>query len=527
MGVMEWLGIREDASSSVPQLRSEVTAAREQVAMLQESMADLELAMEDVGWDRLNAASTQEFSRSGLERSATLCRIMAVKHPLIKRGLAIRTSYVHGQGVEISARSAGDDGEQDVNAVIQRFLDDRSNRAALTGQQATEELERALGTDGNVFLACFTSPLTGRVQVRSISFSDIQDIVTNPDDRDEPWYYRREWVERTWTSAGTFVDQQRQAYYPDINYFPASRPQSIGGVPVRWDAPILHISVNRLDGWQFGIGDVYAALDWARMQRDFLVDWATLVKALSQFAFRASTRGSKSQRLREKLARIPHGNPALGNENAVGATFVGDENTTLEAIPKTGATIDSESGKPLATMIAAALGVPVTMLLSDPGQTGARAVAETLDKPTRLEMENRRGIWSEAYRTLLEYVVREAVRAPQGPLQGTLRRDPYSGQLDYELSGNNTSLTLDIEWPTLEDTPLDVVVDAIVAADSTGRFPPEQTLRLLLIALGVKDVDEVMAGMLDDDGRFIPPLVSAGQAAADAFRRGDDPAGVI
>src|SRR5690606_5338664 len=117
-------------------------------------------------------------------------------------------------------------------------------------------------------------------------------------------------------------------------------------------------------------------------------------------------------------------------------------------------------------------------------------------------MEGRRGIWDEALRTLCEYDIREAVRAPQGILQGTLRRDPYTKQLDYVLAGNDTSITLDIEWPTLEDTPLDVIISAIVAADSTQAFPPEQTLRLLLAALKVKNADEIIGEMLDDDGNF-------------------------
>ena len=34
------------------------------------------------------------------------------------------------------------------------------------------------------------------------------------------------------------------------------------------------------------MGDVYAAMPWARAYKGFLTDWARLVKALSKFAWR-------------------------------------------------------------------------------------------------------------------------------------------------------------------------------------------------------------------------------------------------
>lgn len=495
--------------------------------LFQESLADIELAMEDSGWKKIAAGADTEFSRAGLGRAATLGRVMAVQHPLIKRGLNLRQAYVFGQGVQVVARANGDDGAQDVNAVVQSHMDDQGNRDALWGDQAQEELERALGTDGNVFIACFTNPRTGFVQVRSVPFDEVVDVITNPDDRDDPWYYRRQWTERQITREGRVVDVARTAFHPAITYRPATRPRALDGHEVLWDAPIKHVGVNRLDGWAFGIGDAYAALSWARAYRDFLADWAVLVKALSQFAFRASSKGSKAQRLRENLARRPAAAAApAGNENTVGATAVLGPDTTLEAIPKTGATIDSESGRPLAAMIAAALEVPVTTLLSDPGQTGARAVAETLNLPTRLTFQQRRSLWANTYRAVLGYVILQAAKAPQGPLRGTIQRDPFTGREVLTLAGD-TDTTIEVDWPPLDEVDVQAVVDAIVAADGTGKMPPEQTVKLLLQALGVPDVDEVLADFLDEEGRFVDPYTTAGQAAVDAFRRGEDPAAVV
>ena len=51
------------------------------------------------------------------------------------------------------------------------------------------------------------------------------------------------------------------------------------------------------------------------------------------------------------------------------------------------------SNEAIKRMVSAGLGIPITMLLTDPGVTGARATAETLDEPTQLEFGVRRGLW--------------------------------------------------------------------------------------------------------------------------------------
>ena len=102
-----------------------------------------------------------------------------------------------GQGVEIGARANRRRtrlGEQDVNAVIQDFLDDPDNPRTFTGAEARSRLERALSTDGNQFISLWTKPRTGRVQARIVPWDEIIDVVTNPRDRSQPWFYKRRWV---------------------------------------------------------------------------------------------------------------------------------------------------------------------------------------------------------------------------------------------------------------------------------------------------------------------------------------------
>ncbi|ROO82590.1 hypothetical protein EDD29_0070 [Actinocorallia herbida] len=510
------------------ELAEQLRASQAMTSQLAEGMADLERRMYDPGWQRMLGTAEQEFTREGLRQIASVSRLMAIKNPLIRRGLALRYGYVWGQGVEVTARATGnDEGEQDVNATVARFLTDPSNLRTFSGAQARETNERALGTDGSVFYALFTSPKTGRVQVRTLPYDEIVDIITNPDDVSEPWFYRREWTTATGTSSTTNV-----VLYPALGHRPNYRPhweedQFGQTVRVRWDAPVYHLRVNAQLGWKYGLGDAYAAIDWAYAYRDFLTDWARLVKSLSRFAWRLTSKGSKQAAARSALSALPS-RTASGESNWAGATASLPTDMSLEAVPKSGATIDSESGRPLAAMVAAAMDVPVTMLLGDPGTVGARATAETLDEPTRLAMEGRRAIHTAALMEILQYVITEAVRAPAGQLHGSIVVDA-DGIERLSLDGD-TDTTIDVVWPSLTKIDPTSLVTAIVEADTTGYLPPLVVVRLLLQALGVRDIDSIITAVTGDDGEWEPPGGedgAIGQALMARFRKGGDPAALL
>ena len=512
---------RDTSTLRVAHLEEQLGASMNELEILRESLADVELAYEDRGWLRLSMQAQLDLSSNGRHQIRDLCRVMAVVNPLVKRGLSLRKAYVWGQGVNITVRDQSDSG-QDVNGVITAFLEDPGTVKALSGSQAHEEMEQRLYTDGEGALALFTNGLTGRVSPRWLPIEQITDIIPDPDDAETDWYYRRDYSERVVTVGGDLVERMRTVYYPALGYEPqaASRPRYINGAEVMWNAPVRMVTANRPTGAARGIPDSFAAIAWARSYKEFLEQWAVLMKALARFAWQTKTRGDRTKQAAAKVAAAPATDPRGGNQAGVGAHIVTDPTTTLEAIPKTGATLDADSGRPLAAMVAAALDVPVTMLLGDPGVTGARAVADTLDQPMELAMNLRRELWSGFLRDVLNYVIDWAVRAPQGPLKGRITRDPGTDRV-IVLLPDEDDRTIDIAWPDFDSTPVETLVKAIVEADGTLKMPPLVTLRLLLQALKVRDIDEVLDQVTDDDGNFIPPDNAAGQAAVDRFRRGD------
>jgi hypothetical protein len=520
---------RQGDRGDITALREELRAERDSVELLRESMAALELQLHDPGWQRLAAAANLEFTAEGLCRLREICRLYAVKSPLIKRAVELRAAYVWGEGVQVSARATGksaDAGEQDVNAVIQEFLAGRGNVRCLTGQQARERLERRLAVDGEIPILLTSDPATGRVRARIFSADEIVDIRCDPDDAERPWYYLRRRAVTSWDAAGTPVMSTEERWHPHLDHRPLLRPAAFGPVPVDWSSPILHVAVNGLPGWHRGLPDVYAAVDWAKAYKEFLEQWALLMKSLSRYAWRAKAPAAARAATRSALAAAP---PVDRHDPtrplATGATVSLSPGAELEAISKTGATIDADSGRPLATMAASAVSLPVTMLLADPGQTGARATAETLDRPTELCMSLRRGLHAAVIRRICEHVIAESVRAPRGALRGTIT--VIDGEEAVTLDGG-TDQTVDITWPDLDEADPAATVKSIVDASSTGVMPPEIVLRLLLAALGVADPDGIIGELIDDDGEFQWPSTpaggGAGLAALAALAQGQDPA---
>lgn len=525
-------------------LADQLEAASNTIELLEESLASIELAREDAGWKSLIFDAELQFSRAGLRQSAQLCRILAISNPLIKRGISLRTSYIWGGGVQVAARATGNStdnpNEQDVNAVVQAFLEDPDTLNALWGVAARIRNERALATDGNIITALWTDRATGKVRPRLIPFDEIQEVISNPEDSMERWFFLRQYtvqVRESGTLPGTerLRTETRRVLYPSIDYRPARRPKTHAGVPIEWDAPVAEMAVNRFDTWDFGVGDAFGAIEWARAYSGLLTDWAKYIKALSRFAFRATAdrtskarKAAATQRAAQQQTSAAASLPAPRGTDPVGGTVHLGPGQNLERIGSgSGATVDAGAGRPLAAMVASNLDIPVTMLLGDPGVTGARATAETLDKPTELMAQLRRDEWAAYLRRVLDYVIDKAARAPAGPLKAArIVRDNAVNRETVILAGD-TDRTIEVSWPDLSETPLKELVDAIVAADGTDKVPGVVILKQLLNALHVADMDEIVEKATDDDGNLIDPSVTAGDQAVKAFRNGEDPAEAI
>ena len=461
-------------------LIAELAAANSSIEVLTEALADIEasFAAEDLGWRKTTAAGvfTPEFRKA---RTAD-AEAAAVMDPLIKRGSILRTAYVFGAGVQVSVRDDAKTG-QDVAAVVNGFWEDEDVQETFSSVQALLTHERQNGTAGELFLALPTDPRSGRVRVRSLPPASIDDpIICDPEDAARPWFYKRTWTDKHGTHT---------VLHPALSYRPSSRPTSYDGVPVRWSDPVLHVAVNQVGGR--GVGDLWAALRWARTYIGFLSDWAALMRALSKVSTVLTTRGDRVQQAARHMAGLSQ----PGN----GLALTADDQ--LQALSTSGARFDADSGRPLAVMVATALDLPVTTLLGDPGLTGARATAETVAQDSWAAFALRQDLWRMTIKRILDYVVDAAVIAPLGPLHGTIVRQ---GDRLTAVLPEGDDRTIIVTFPERDQADALAKVQAIVAAAGTETIPHLTIARLLMEALEVPNLDDVLALITDDDGNFVP-----------------------
>ncbi len=500
-------------------IQEQLHAVLEHNEFLTENLAQLELALDEQGWQRADHQLDWEFSREGLDQIIALARLNALKNPLIKRGIRVRAQYVFGQGVEITAD------DEDVNEVVQRFIDDRGNRTELFGHRARMAKERTLSTDGQVVFILFPNKVTGHVSLRSVDVLEVRDVICNPQDRTEPWFYLRRWTERRIASrtGGTI---SREAWYPAWTHEPRTKPDIIDGIPVVWDQGVIYHAKSGagLESQRFGIPDVYAALDWAKAYKLFLEDWATIVRSLSRFAWKQTVKKNP----KTAAARMGANRHGTNPSPAAGSVYTTTEGGDLQPLPKNGATVDSEDGVWLAKMVGAALDLPYTILMGDP-DIGNLATAKTLDRPTELAMMDVQQTWAEIIQDLCSYAIDIDARAAGGILTGaTITQREHAVVVELPDADERTGRqrrTVDVAYPPILESDPKALVEAVTMANDADLIAPELVLRLLLLALGVTDVDEHLEAF--DPDVWKAEHSNLGLGLLDAFRQGQDPAELL
>jgi len=346
-------------------------------------------------------------------------------------------------------------------------------------------------------------------------------VICDPNDARTPWYYLRSWTEsRLNMQTGAQEMSTKEAYYPDWRYDPVQKPAFIGSKPVMWESPIYHVKVGSFSNWKFGLSEVYAAIDWAKAYKEFLEDWASIVRAYRRFAFQLSQPGGKSAVMaaKAKLASSAAGDGTITNPAPVaGSTFIAGEGVKLEAVRTSGATVSAEDGRRILLMVAASLNLPETFF--GDASVGSLATAKSLDRPTELAMRDRQMLWADVLNAIHDFVLFWQVRAPGGALRGvgTIDRVVEEGAVFERVVWNDGVWPrVVVDFPPLvqEDTPgmIGAMVDAATLRGQAlaGTVDLRTLSSMLLGALGVGDVDQVIDRMFPDGPR------GEGRGASDA-----------
>lgn len=347
------------------------------------SMAQAVIAFDDAGWNPAGVPTAEGFTLTQLREIASKTRENTEGNPLLKRGSGLRTSYIFGRGIQFSEQPPR----------IKRFMDLQQNQDVLFSPEAQVINERSHFTDGQFFVLGSVATKT----FQRIPFEQITAVVTNPDDEEDIWYYRRSWTRKSSNLvSGGGNDQALNVWYPADTYNPqGSRYVSrIENQPVDVNFRMFASRVNRRAGNIWGVPDAFPALPWAYAYNEYLKDGSRMLKALAMFAWQLK---SKSK------AGATSAAAAIANPGSVGATAVLGNEMELSSLPRASA-VDLTDGRPLGSMVASALEVSVVALLSDPGTSGAYGTAQTLDVPTVKAMEARQHVWTLFYKRVMTFL---------------------------------------------------------------------------------------------------------------------------
>jgi hypothetical protein len=114
------------------------------------------------------------------------------------------------------------------------------------------------------------------------------------------------------------------------------------------------VTVNCPDEDWRGLGDVLAALPWAKMDKEFLEDLAVYMRALTRILGQVTGKNAEGRGRGRAEASASVGPTQGGGPSGAGASRSPTRARPLSLVSKSGAQIDADSHKPFATMTAAA-----------------------------------------------------------------------------------------------------------------------------------------------------------------------------
>lgn len=462
---------------------------------------------------------------------AALCYKLYHFNPLFRRAVDLKTSYVWGRGITMMSP------QPEVDRVIRDLLD--RNRREL-GHQGRTEKDKTLTLEGNLFLVLDTDAL-GAVTVRQVPMNEITESRRDPADYRNVWYWKRTYTTFEPDETGAYGQgAETSVYHPALDHDPpgAERPAEIDGIPVLWNAPLLHIPVTRIGREVFAMPEFTTACPWATSYSHFLSQISSIASSLARFAMRATAKTADGAKKVEKILDTGTGEVTKpGGKTAVGSVFVSTEGVTLEPIRTAGVVTNADEGRRFALMVASGTHTPEHMLMGDPS-TGNLATTRMMERPYELSILDRQLLWADAIEAILTYGVKARVMAAEfTPLTGTVEEDEFGRKLvlvdvtdpDDDVDTGEDPVgpkereeaKIIVTFPAVLEhdvaTEISAIVDmATLKGQKLAGMVDRATLRrLLLEALNIPDVDEMIANMDRDELAEqsepgpVPPVLAA------------------
>lgn len=456
---------------------------------LREEMSLMKRSLEDIGWINLtqDQYSREELIAGGFHFMIKRCRIMYVNNPLCKHWVHLTTSFVFGRGVSVPKTN-----DKDLQEILEKFWDDPDNQKIITSFHPQRMLSNKIQYEGNLFFMLFDDE-EGDIRVRVLNTVEVVDIITDNDDRNKYLFYKVTLTDRKYNyNSDSFDNIKTQVWYiPDIDN---ENPNDYG-IPAskqKFDCRIFHVKLNCDINDKFGIPDLYAGLDWVKAHKDMAGDMATMIKALSQFAWKKKVKGGSSQ-VNSILNKMKATTNLSNISTMAGKTQIENEGVDMQSIDvKTGGIDIAEKGlKSMQMMVCSASGL-FYHYFGDPS-TGNLATATSMELPMIKKFQDYQLMWTYIFRVIMMYLFRKKIEV--GLLPGSIEHDSKTG---YTSIVTDKDLMVDIDFPPIiEDDPLKLA-QSLQIAQQAGLISDEAASRLYLLGMEVDDIDQEIENALAD-----------------------------
>lgn len=409
--------------------------------LVREAIQSVEDALNlERGWVNLSAGSEIIPAQSRID-TVKQARYYALNDPLAKRAVALMTDYSFGTGINWNAE------DERADELLTLFWNDPNNKSVFSAAGQRKSSDRLL-IDGELFFAVFPGRQSS---IRRVDPLEITEFLTNPDDREDVRFYKREWVD---AQAKQHTDYYRS--FANLknesckDYLGASRQKT-------QDALIYHLAINDLG--QRGNSYLLPALEWIKLYRRFLASRVAVMLALAKFAWKLKVQGGQTA-VDAAVAKYS------GQDVAAGSTHVENLGAELTQIrTDSGASQAYQDGRMLKLQVSAATGWP-EQYMGDIS-IGNLATAKTVEAPVQRMIESYQSIWQGAYEDIFGFVM---------------------------TSNGITDQYVDIDFPEVSQEAASSIAQAITLMVQT--FPQlsesPDVLQQALLTMGIKNTSEVI-----------------------------------
>lgn len=401
--------------------------------------------IENRGWQLLLGGSAGD-SEYGLDLDevkaiATTAATQVAAGAIPKRAADLHFGFVFGNGMEIEGteRERGAAGRPRGEVA---FFENTVNQESIFSGAAQHELQYARFTTGNVIVLCDKSAKT----VRRLPFTEVKNVITNPDYSEEIWAYLREWT--SYKPNGDSETKQEWVYtnrYPQSKRRPQSIPVDDKQVKVAQGVTAVDLRANRQVGYTFGIPDAAAGLHWSRAYGEVLRYGQIVNETLAKVVYKVVQKTQKgAQNAAVKLGR-----------GGAGQAAVLGEGQDIQLVNSSQNSFNFVAARPLAAMAATAWNVPVVDLLSDSSAAGSSyGAGNLLTAGMQNAMNGMRQEWAQFYADIFELMGFGRPRITFPPMN-----EPDSYRMAQELTLYSVALT-DEEYRAEVLDRLDIAGDA-------------------------------------------------------------------